>query len=104
MAVKPGMKMKPMNVELHIEELVLHGFAPGDRYRIGEAVERELQRLLTVQGAPNLFSGNVEHAQIRYRTFNVQPKENSDMIRSEISREVNQVKIGGMSYEHSYAL
>ena len=30
--------MKPQNVELHIEELVLHGFAPGDRHRIGEAV------------------------------------------------------------------
>jgi hypothetical protein len=44
--------MRPSNVELHIEELVLHGFAPGDRYRIGEAVERELQRLFAEQGAP----------------------------------------------------
>jgi hypothetical protein len=44
--------MRPANVELHIEELVLHGFAPGDRYRIGEAVERELQRLFAEQGAP----------------------------------------------------
>jgi hypothetical protein len=25
-------------VELHIEELVLHGFAPGDRHAIGEEV------------------------------------------------------------------
>ena len=25
--------------ELNIEELVLHGFSPGDRHRIGEAVE-----------------------------------------------------------------
>lgn len=44
--------MRPANIELHIEELVLHGFAPGDRYRIGEAVERELQRLFAEQGAP----------------------------------------------------
>jgi hypothetical protein len=41
-----------MNVELHIEELVLHGFAPGDRYRIGDAVERELSRLFAEQGTP----------------------------------------------------
>ena len=33
-------------VDLHIEELVLHGFAPGDRYRIAEAVQRELTVLL----------------------------------------------------------
>jgi hypothetical protein len=44
--------MKPENVELHIEELVLRGFAPGDRYRIGEAVERELARLFTEEGVP----------------------------------------------------
>lgn len=33
-------------IELHIEELVLHGFAPGDRQRIGAAVAQELARLL----------------------------------------------------------
>ncbi len=33
-------------VELHIEELVLHGFAPGDRHEIAAAIERELARLL----------------------------------------------------------
>jgi hypothetical protein len=44
--------MKPENVELHIEELVLRGFAPGDRYRIGDAMERELARLLAERGTP----------------------------------------------------
>ncbi len=44
--------MKPENVELRIEELVLRGFAPGERYRIGEAVERELARLFDEQGVP----------------------------------------------------
>jgi hypothetical protein len=29
--------MMPRSIELHIEELVLRGFAPGDRYWIGEA-------------------------------------------------------------------
>ncbi len=36
------MKPKPYNIELHIEELVLHGFSPNDRHAIGEAVQREL--------------------------------------------------------------
>jgi hypothetical protein len=44
--------MRPQNVELHIEELVLRGFAPGERHRIGEAVERELARLFDEQGVP----------------------------------------------------
>jgi hypothetical protein len=33
-------------IELEIEELVLHGFAPGDRHRIGDALRAELASLL----------------------------------------------------------
>lgn len=46
-----------MNVELHIEELVLHGFAPGDRHHIGEAVQQELTRLFTLGVPPSLAQG-----------------------------------------------
>jgi hypothetical protein len=35
-------------IRLHIEELVLHSFAPNDRYAIAEAVQRELSSLLEV--------------------------------------------------------
>lgn len=38
--------MRPGAVKLHIGELVLHGFEPGDRARIGAALETELARLL----------------------------------------------------------
>lgn len=44
--------MRPKNIELHIEELVLDGFEGNDRQGIGEAVERELSRLFTEQGVP----------------------------------------------------
>jgi hypothetical protein len=55
--------MRPANIELHIEELVLHGFAPGDRHRIGEAVVGELQRLFAERGvSPRLArDGEVSH-------------------------------------------
>lgn len=43
-----------MNIDLHIEELVLEGFPPEDRHRIGAAVERELARLLTERGLPGV--------------------------------------------------
>jgi len=34
-------------IQFHIEELVLHGFSPGDRHRIADALERQL----TIQAA-----------------------------------------------------
>ena len=49
--------MRPGWIELHIEELVLHGFAPGDRHPIGDAVEHELIRLFAEQGLPSLLNG-----------------------------------------------
>jgi hypothetical protein len=45
---------RKQSVDLHIEQLVLHGFDPRDRYLIGETVERELTRLLTEQVSPTI--------------------------------------------------
>jgi hypothetical protein len=50
----------PQQIELHVEELVLHGFETGDRYGIAEAVEHELARLLGQRGVP--FSLRSENA------------------------------------------
>lgn len=42
--------MRRPDIELHIDELVLHGFDPKDRHRIGDAVQSELARLLAERG------------------------------------------------------
>lgn len=39
-------------VELHIDELVLQGFAASDRYRIAAAIEQELAQLVREHGLP----------------------------------------------------
>lgn len=39
-------------LDLRIDELVLHGFRPGDRYAIAAALEQELTRLFSEQGVP----------------------------------------------------
>jgi hypothetical protein len=39
-------------VDLYIDELVLHGFRPGDRYEIAASIEQELVRLLGASDAP----------------------------------------------------
>lgn len=46
-------------LELHIAELVLHGFAAHDRSSIGAVLQEELVRLFDQQGIPeNLNEGN----------------------------------------------
>jgi hypothetical protein len=37
-------------IEIHIDELVLDGFAPADSDRIGDELERQMARLLTGAG------------------------------------------------------
>lgn len=46
--------------EFHIDELVLHGFAPADRHRIGDAVQAELTRLASEPGQQNASSLSIE--------------------------------------------
>lgn len=45
-----GLKPEAAAVEVHIEELVLHGFPPADRIAIGNAVQVELGRLIAERG------------------------------------------------------
>ncbi len=40
------------NIELHIEELVLEGFAPHQRYEIAEALRARLGEVLAERGVP----------------------------------------------------
>jgi len=41
-----------MNIRLHIDDLVLEGFPPGDRYRIAAAVEAGLASHFAEHGVP----------------------------------------------------
>jgi hypothetical protein len=40
------------DIELYIDQLVLHGFARADRHRIGEAIRLELLRQIGESGLP----------------------------------------------------
>lgn len=51
---------QPQSIELHIGELVLHEFAPADRYSMADAVEFELTRLFTDLGLPASLQEPVE--------------------------------------------
>ncbi|NJN87364.1 MAG: hypothetical protein HC881_14980 [Leptolyngbyaceae cyanobacterium SL_7_1] len=52
-----------MTLELHIEELILSGFAMSDRHTISTALQQELHRLFSEQGVPRslMQSSDVPH-------------------------------------------
>jgi len=63
-----------MNIDLHIEELVLHRFDPRDRHAIADAVQQELVRLVGERGVtgvqgpleiPRLDGGTIQLAGTR---------------------------------------
>jgi hypothetical protein len=82
-----------MNVELHIEELVLHGFVPGDRYRIGDAVERELSRLFAEQGTPPSLVRGGDIGRLDGGSFEAKPGSRAEAIGARVAQGV----YGGLS-------
>lgn len=84
-------------VELHIEELVLHGFARGDRYAIADAIEHELARLLAAQLAgpavPPALARPSEHARMDAGTVHLQNSA-GDAVGTELAQAVHGVITG----------
>lgn len=78
----------PHSIELYIEELVLHGFAPGDRYRIGDAVERELARLFAEQGVPPSLVQEAEVARLDAGAFKIAPGARGGAVGAQVAHKV----------------
>ena len=85
--------MNQKNIKLHIEELVLHGFAPGNRYRIAEAVERELARLFTEQGTPPSLTHGCQVDKLDGGAFDMAQGSKAEIIGAQVARAV----YGGLS-------
>lgn len=78
------------SVDLHIEELVLHGFASDDQYAIGDAVERELTQLFAHRGVPGLLRSESATDEIRGASFNVAQNAKPPVIGRQIAQAVYQ--------------
>ena len=77
-----------MDLELHIEELVLHGFAHGDRRSIGEAVRQELAALLMDQGVPRKLMQGGEAAELRGSVIHIDHGAKPDMVGRQVAAAV----------------
>ena len=76
------------NVELHIEELILEGFAPQMRHQIGAEIERELTRLFLEEGAHQLLARGGEAARLDGGSFQASPQMRAEAIGARAARSV----------------
>jgi hypothetical protein len=76
------------SVELHIEELVLDGFSPADRHAVGEAVERELARLLTEQDGPTAITQSIERDHLNVGAISLPPGSKAEATGVQLARAI----------------
>jgi len=76
------------SVELHIEELVLHGFPSSDRHRIGEAIERELTRLFTEERTAPAFAESAEIDRLNAGSFQTTATATPETTGAQVARAV----------------
>jgi hypothetical protein len=85
--------MRRPNIKLHIEELVLHNFAPNDRYAIADAVQQELSRLLAAQvgtqGLTSALGGHSTASRLDAGTFHVDQNSKPGSIGNQIAQAVH---------------
>lgn len=77
-----------MNIELNIEELVLHGFERGDKHRIAQAVQQELTNMLSKNLNDNLLIKPGEHYRIDAGQFELQADAKPEQIGAHIASAV----------------
>jgi hypothetical protein len=75
-------------LDVHIEELILHGFAATDRYRLGAAIERELARLFAEQGVPPSLSSAGELAQLDGGAFEVATGATAEGVGAQVAQAI----------------
>jgi hypothetical protein len=84
------MTVSPASIEIYIDELVLHGFAPGDRYGIGQAVTGELTRLLAAQDYPASFGQSAEVAFLDAGSFRMAQGAGPEAVGAQVAQTIYQ--------------
>ena len=75
-------------VTVHIEELVLHGFAPADRWRIADAVQSELARTIADHGIAQPRAP-IDIASLHARPIDIAPSSRAEQIGTSVARALH---------------
>lgn len=78
-----------MTINLHIEKLILHGFAASDKVAISRAVEGELTRLLSRVEVPVSLSQPREIVSIKSETPNLRTHAGANAVGVQIAGAIN---------------
>lgn len=81
--------MTGREIDLHIDELVLHGFPPGDRQAIADALRGELIRLFAEHGVPPALAAGGEMPHADGGTFNMRSGEGAGSVGARIAAAVH---------------
>ena len=84
----PGCEISMKSIHVHIDELVLHGLAPGDRRQIVIALEQELARLLGEQGVRRWRPTSVALERVNAGAFRVKAGARPEAAGTQIARAV----------------
>ena len=76
---------QPYSVELHIDEVVLYGFAEGRQVRIGESLSRVLSGLLSEYGSMPSPDQNRELEALDGGSFEITAQSSDEIIGSQIA-------------------
>ena len=76
------------SLRLHIEEVVLHGFDPRERYTVGDAVQQELTWLMTERSVPSLLDAPRLAERLDAGTFHVTPNSRPQALGAQVARAV----------------
>jgi hypothetical protein len=95
--------------ELQIEELILHGFWPADRYAIAAAIERELGRLFEAGGVPPALlpgggaAAGFESHRLDAGSFDVPHDATPDAVGVQVARAIHSGLQGALGVERQDA-
>ena len=73
------------SVVVRIEELVLHGFAPGDRLRIASAIEAALAQLFVQRGLPAILTRPGMFAEVQGGAFPARPGGRPEQVGARVA-------------------
>lgn len=76
------------DIEVNIDELVLHGFSPADRLLIGQAVERELTLIFSEQGVHSSLVKNSNVPFLNGGSFQMKANASPGSIGNQIAGNV----------------
>jgi hypothetical protein len=82
------MDMMRPNIELEIDELVLHGFGAIDRETLGLVVQQELARLLADGGVSGGLGQGGEVSRLDGGTFSVAAGARAEVVGTQIAQSI----------------